>query len=231
MTVSSSTSTVDPKLWFRTTCRKNGLDLSDKQLDLFGRYAELLLACNKKVNLISRKDEENVWQGHLLHSVSIIMRVRIAEGLRLLDLGTGGGLPGIPLKICRPDLCFTLLDATKKKVDAVEGMVKELGLLSVDTCWGRAEDLGRQAKYSCQYDLVTARAVAPLRDLVKWAKPFLRTPPAGSQLVALKGGDLSSEIRQAASISGVKNISTVELNLADASEFLASDKKILVVAF
>lgn len=231
MTQTTAMSKTDPKVWFWTVCRKNGLELTDTQLDLFGHFANLLLEWNRKVNLISRKDEENVWQAHLLHSASILMRVVIPAGQRVLDLGTGGGLPGIPLKICRPDLTFTLLDATKKKVDAVTDMIRTLGLPSIQVCWGRAEDMGRQAPHAHQYDLVIARAVAPLTDLVKWSKLFLRSPLEGTRLITLKGGDLVTEVRHARNLSGVKNISTVELKLTDASEFLASDKKILVVDF
>lgn len=231
MTDSTSISKIDPKVWFWTVCRKNGLELTDTQLDLFGRFANLLLEWNRKVNLVSRKDEANVWQAHLLHSVSILMRGVIPAGQRVLDLGTGGGLPGIPIKICRPDLAFTLLDATKKKVDAVTDMIRALGLPSVQACWGRAEDMGKQAEHAHQYDLVIARAVAPLSDLVKWSQPFLRSPLDGTRLITLKGGDLVTEIRHAKNLSGVKNISAVELELTDSSEFLASDKKILVVDF
>jgi 16S rRNA (guanine527-N7)-methyltransferase len=231
MTDSSATSPIDPLVRFRTICRRNGLNLSDDQLGLFRRFAESLLAWNQKVNLISRKDERQVWDAHLLHSVSILMRIPPPRGARVLDLGTGGGLPGIPLKICRPDISVTLLDATKKKIDAVADMIVQLGLQEIDTCWGRAEEVGRQAAYAHQYDVVTARAVAPLKDLIKWAKPFLRTPLRGTQLITLKGGDLETEIRHARSSSEVKEIRTIALDLADASEFLASDKKIVVVAF
>lgn len=221
----------DPKLWFRTVCRKNGIDPSDFQLDQLERYAGLLLECNQRINLISRKDEENFWQSHLLHSVSILMRIPIAQNLRILDLGTGGGLPGIPLKILRPDLSFTLLDATKKKVDAVQAIVEVLELGQVDTHWGRAEDAGKDPVFSFQYDLVVVRAVASLGDLIKWAKPFLKKPVEGKQLVAMKGGDLTKEILHSKRVAGISNIETLGLSLSDANEFLASDKKIVVVTF
>jgi 16S rRNA (guanine527-N7)-methyltransferase len=221
----------DPRLWFRTVCRKNGLDPSDIQLEQLERYAGLLLECNQRINLISRKDEENFWQSHLLHSASILMRIPIAQELRILDLGTGGGLPGIPMKILRPDLSFTLMDSTKKKVDAVQAIVEVLELDRVDTHWGRAEDAGKDPAFSSQYDLVVVRAVASLGDLIKWARPFLKRPVEGKQLVALKGGDLTIEILHSKRVAGISKIDALDLSLSDASEFLASDKKIVVVTF
>jgi 16S rRNA (guanine527-N7)-methyltransferase len=221
----------DPKLWFRTVCRKNGLEISDSQLDLLERYAGLLREWNQRMNLISRKDEENLWQSHLLHSVSLLLRTNIAEKARVLDLGTGGGLPGIPLKIIRPDLRITLLDSTKKKIDAVSAMVETLQLSEVAAVWGRAEDVGLMPAYASHYDLLVARAVASLGDLIKWGKPFLRAPLAGRQLITLKGGDLMKEILHARRVAGVSSIETLDLSLADVSEFLASDKKIVIVTF
>lgn len=221
----------DPKLWFRTICKKNGLDPSDAQLELLERYAGLLREWNQRINLISRKDEENVWQSHLLHSVSLLLRVTIADGSRILDLGTGGGLPGIPLKILRPDLTFTLLDSTKKKIDAVAAMIESLGLDGIAARWGRAEDVGKEVGQASHYDLIVARAVASLGDLIKWGRPFLKDPIAGRQLVTLKGGDLMKEILHARRVAGVSKIDTLDLSLADVTEFLASDKKIVVVTF
>jgi 16S rRNA (guanine527-N7)-methyltransferase len=221
----------DPKLWFRTVCKKNGLDVSDPQLDLLERYAGLLREWNQRINLISRKDEENIWQSHLLHSISILLRVTVVEKARILDLGTGGGLPGIPLKILRPDLSFTLLDSTRKKVDAVASMVESLQLSDVAAVWGRAEDVGLESNHAFHYDLVVARAVASLGDLIGWGKPFLKMPSLGRQLITLKGGDLTKEVLHARRVAGVSNIETLDLSLADASEFLASDKKIVIVTF
>ena len=109
----------EPMIWFRTVCRRNGLEPTDDQLAQLAEYARRLLEWNRKINLISRKDEENIWQSHLLHSISLLMRVDFPLGARILDLGTGGGLPGIPIRILRSDLSFVLLDATKKKVEAV----------------------------------------------------------------------------------------------------------------
>ena len=152
-------------LEFRRIVRTNGLSVSEEQFALMERYVGLLLDWNGKINLISRRDQENVWFAHMLHSVSPWFFVDLAPGLRVLDLGTGGGLPGIPLAVLRPDLKLTLLDSIRKKVDAVRQMAGELGLTNVDAVVGRAEEIGREASHRHSYDVVVARAVARLTDL------------------------------------------------------------------
>lgn len=246
MNPENSPHSVLPSIWLRTICARRGLGLTDLQLAALDRFASLLLGWNKRVNLISRKDEENLWTYHILHSISILFRVEIPTGLRVLDLGTGGGLPGIPLAIVRKDLTFTLLDATKKKVDAVANMVSQLGLTNVTTVWGRAEDVGLKPGQYQQYDIVVARAVGSLKDLAKCSHPFLRLPPTDQSsdsrgthgriifrhgLLTLKGGDLEAEIRQVKQVKSVTRITTLPLELAEVDGLLASDKKILVVEF
>lgn len=236
----------NPEIWIRTICRKNGRSVDDQALSLLSTYTGLLLEWNQKINLISRKDENNVWENHILHSISMLFKVQLAEGSRVLDLGTGGGLPGIPLSILCPSLSFTLLDATQKKVKAVKDMVGRLGIRNVDTSWGRAEDLAGNSMFQKKFDYVVARAVAPLRDLVRWSAPLLS--PGGSQphswsnrsgpeaspiippaLIALKGGLLEKEMRELE--RGSKNVSVRVHDLVfDGSEHvLASDKKIVIV--
>ncbi len=121
-------SPIDSSLRLSRICRDNGLPLSDDQVDLLRRYVELLREWNAKINLISRRDEENIWWSHILHSLSILFFVTPGEGMRLLDLGTGGGLPGIPLAILRNDLHITMLDSIRKKTVAVQDMLDKLSL-------------------------------------------------------------------------------------------------------
>src|ERR1700690_4224847 len=120
-----------PPQEFQTICRRNGLNLSDSQLRLLGRFVDGLLEWNSKINLISRRDQENVWFSHVLHSLTPLFFVEFSKGLRVLDLGTGGGFPGIPLAIARPDLELVLLDSIKKKTLAVQDLVDQLGLAGV----------------------------------------------------------------------------------------------------
>jgi 16S rRNA (guanine(527)-N(7))-methyltransferase RsmG len=161
-------------LEFRRIVQANGLVLTGEQFTLLEKYVGLLLDWNGKINLISRRDQENVWLAHVLHSVSPWFFVELGTSLRVLDLGTGGGLPGIPLAILRPDLNITLLDSILKKVDAVRHMVAELNLVNVSVVAGRAEEIGRQEGHRHSYDVVVARAVARLSELAKWSRLWLR---------------------------------------------------------
>lgn len=212
------------------------------------QFADLLLEWNKKINLISRRDEENFWTCHILHSLSVLFKVDIPPGVEVLDLGTGGGLPGVPLKIARPDLALTLLDSTQKKINVARVVVNALGLTSVEIVWGRAEVLGKQEDYRHRYAIVVARAVAPLKDLVRWSLPFLkqeravssgdntrradaRRPIAGPTLVAFKGGDIEGEIRQIRNNPLVENISVIDLTLKGSTQLEERGKKIILVEF
>jgi 16S rRNA (guanine527-N7)-methyltransferase len=231
--------------WFGAACRENGVNPTEDQIRKLERFARLLLEWNKKINLISRRDEERFWSRHILHSISILFKLRLPRRASVIDIGTGGGLPGIPLKILLPQISLTLLDSTQKKINVVQNMLQELSLSNVCAVWARAEELGKQADHCARYDLVVARAVAPLRDLIRWSKPLLKPvqdrggefatqpedaiqvePPA---LIALKGGDLEREVRSAKRVSGVQSIRTIDLMLQGVVQLEADDKKIVYV--
>ena len=237
----------EKKLWFRTLCVKNGFTLTDLQLEQLDQYVNLLLGWNKKINLISRKDEENFWTYHILHSVSPLFKLKIVEGCKIVDIGTGGGLPGIPLKILRPDISFICLDATKKKANAVSQMVDELKLEDIKVLWGRAEEIGIQPEHLHKFDFVIARAVCQLNELISLSINFLKkqsysgslentiggglTDPKPPALIAFKGGDLTQEIDIAKRQHPRVNINSVDLTFTGSEQFIASDKKILIVHF
>jgi len=236
-------------LLVRTTCAQNGVLLTDEQLRLLEEYAVRLIEWNQKINLISRRDEENVWTRHMLHCLSLLCKVKFAEGVKILDLGTGGGLPGVVLKIVRPDLLLTLVDSTQKKINAVKDILGSLSLTGIDAVWGRAEDLGKQREYAEHYSIVVARAVAPLKDLQRWSYPFLKKSSVGRDtragdapspttkqirgpaLVAFKGGDLADEINQLRNHPNVGTISTIELTLNGSTQLDDRDKKIVIVEY
>jgi 16S rRNA (guanine527-N7)-methyltransferase len=220
--------------------------VTDLQLEQLERYVNLLIDWNKKINLISRKDEENVWTYHILHCVSILFKLNISEGCKIVDIGTGGGLPGIPLKILRPDISFLCLDATRKKTNAVLQMVDELKITSINIVWGRAEELGVQSNYEYKFDFAIARAVCQLNELIAISGNFLKkrtqsnspawntsthdlidpNPPA---LIAFKGGDLTKEIDVAKRQYPKAHINSFDLAFTGSEQLIASDKKILVV--
>lgn len=180
------------------------IGLDPPAVERLRRLVELVLEWNAKVNLISRAGTESVWPAHVLHSLSPLFHMPLKSPGEILDLGTGGGFPGLPLAIARPEIRFTLVDATGKKVRAVEDMASRLGLVNVRVVHARAEDLHRNPEYRTRFDLVTARAVAPLADLVRWSLPLVRPQaarPAGEggdpplpALLAYKGGDITQEI-------------------------------------
>jgi 16S rRNA (guanine527-N7)-methyltransferase len=230
-----------------TVCAQNGLKISDQQIQTLADFARKLLEWNKKINVISRRDEENFWARHILHCLTLLFKVEIPEGARVLDLGTGGGLPGMIIKIVRRDISFTLLDSTQKKINVVNDIIGSLNLTNIRGVWGRAEDLGTTPEHRRQYDIVVARAVAPLKDLALWAHPFLRRGKAGansrlealtskkvvtdSTLLAFKGGDLENEINQLRVLPNIASTSIINLTLAGSIQLDDADKKIVVVEF
>lgn len=226
-------------LRFRTLCARHGFPITNTQLSLLERYVALLLEWNKKINLISRKDEDNVWQKHILHSISPLFRVALPRGCRLIDLGSGGGLPGIPLKILNDSMQTVLLDATKKKTVAVDEIVKELNLSDTTVVWGRAEEIGRKKEFQGRFDVAVARGVGPLSELVHLAVPFMtsvqmQTSEEGKRpylatpcLLAYKGGNLEMEIEKSRRSKQVADIT--ELVLTGEEDGGWTDKKLVIV--
>ncbi|MDP4258779.1 MAG: 16S rRNA (guanine(527)-N(7))-methyltransferase RsmG [Bacteroidota bacterium] len=160
---------------------------------------------NEKINVISRKDIGSLYEKHVLHSLAIAAAFELPDGMEVIDIGTGGGFPGIPLAIYFPNVQFHLVDSIGKKLKVVEAVRDATGLKNVSTQHIRAEEIrGRK------FDLAVSRAVAPLKDLWNWSRPLLKkaprataataagaTPPAGAAphgLICLKGGDVSAEI-------------------------------------
>lgn len=183
-------------------CRTLGVPLTALQLDQFKRYYAELLTWNRKFNLTAITDHEGVQTKHFLDSLAALPA--IAEELQeplppqrrlhLVDVGTGAGFPGIPLKIVAPRLKLTLMDGTGKKVRFLESLVSALGLDDTHVVQGRAEELGRSTAHRGQYDLVTARAVAPLNTLVEYLLPLVRR---GGYAIAYKGPSASEEFIEA----------------------------------
>lgn len=174
------------------------------------RYLDLMLEKNRSLNLTAVRDPDTAWTRHILDSLTLAPFV---EGSRkLLDLGSGGGLPGIPLAIVRPDLEVTLLEATGKKARFLEEAIAELGLPNLCVVNARAEDTGRDPDYRGRFDVVTARALASLSSLVEMALPFLERR---GRLLAMKGARLPEELpaaKTACRLVGGKIIDVHELD-------------------
>lgn len=233
---------IDPSVELGWVCRKNGLTVSDSQITALRSFVTGLLQWNRKINLISRQDEQNIWFSHILHSLSLLFYVNLPAGMRVLDFGSGGGFPGIPLAILRPGIHVTLLDSIRKKTMVLEDLVGSIGLTNVVVRTGRGESLGDDQLF----DLVVARAVAPLDDLVRWThqlvkplrtgRPGEAAPPSGGRvdaphLLALKGGDLEKEISRAKRVREVGAITVINILFDGSLQFGLEDKRIVLVNF
>lgn len=168
-------------------------ELSDDQINLYKELDPLYKSWNEKINIISRKDIDNLYKHHILHSLAISKYINFKEGTKILDLGTGGGFPGIPLAIRFPECEFHLIDATRKKITVVQNIVEELNLKNVKATHIRAEEL------TSKYEFVVTRAVAPVIDLFNWSKRLMSSHhknfvPNG--ILCLKGGNVKKELKE-----------------------------------
>jgi len=173
----------------------NSIDLSISELNYLQLYIEQLLIFNKKINLISRKDEEYVMERHLIPCLIFSTLFKGFVG-NVLDIGTGGGLPGIPFAIVNQKSRITLIDSSNKKIMVVREIVQSIGLDNVETIWTRAEDKEFIKNYRNYFNLVISRATADLISLIKYAIPLLKD--SQSKLAVMKGGhELEQEILKA----------------------------------
>jgi 16S rRNA (guanine527-N7)-methyltransferase len=163
-------------------------ELSDNQIQQFKQLQFLYSNWNEKVNVISRKDVAYFYERHVLHSLSIAKIHSFEAGTKVLDLGTGGGFPGIPLAILFPETQFLLVDSIGKKISVVQDVIQQLGLQNAEAKWSRVEEI------DTKFDVVVTRAVAKLEQLLLWTKFHSK------HIIALKGGDLSQEIKDISNI-------------------------------
>ena len=175
----------------RRICFENGLDISDSQWQLLEKWAALLLEVNQNVNLISRKETEFLWEKQILPCLALLIFRKFSPDADVCDFGTGGGLPGMLLAIVRPDLRLTLLDSRHKKIKVVQQMIDSLKLSNAQTVLGRGEELGKQRPWRQRFPLLTARAVGPLIDLVRWTADLRKLE---SVLHIYKGGEIKDEV-------------------------------------
>lgn len=166
-------------------------NITEEQRQRFAALDALYRDWNSKINVISRKDIDNLYEHHILHSLGIAQIINFKPGTRVMDLGTGGGFPGIPLAIMFPEVHFHLVDSIGKKIRVCDEVRTTLGLTNVTTEWTRAENLKEK------YDFVVSRAVMPLADLVKLVRKNIAPKAQNAMpngLICLKGGELANEV-------------------------------------
>lgn len=168
-------------------------DFTPQQLQQLEALKGLYEEWNEKINVISRKDMDNFYEHHVLHSLTIATQFTFANDMQVMDLGCGGGFPGIPLAILFPGTHFHMVDSINKKLKVVEAVAAGIGLNNVTVQHTRAEDIKNR-----KFDAVVSRAVAPLKELWTWSKPLIKknktTEDIPNGLICLKGGDLTKEI-------------------------------------
>ena len=168
--------------------------LDQEQINQFDEYYEILVEWNKVMNLTGITEYQEVVEKHFLDSLSIVKVMDMDQVERVIDVGTGAGFPGIPLKIAFPKLDIVLLDSLNKRIRFLDHVIEELGLEGIRTIHGRAEDYARDGKYRERFDLCVSRAVANLSSLSEYCLPYVKV---GGRFVSYKSGDIEEEVNDA----------------------------------
>ena len=194
---------------------KFNIDATDRVLDDFSIYREILVDWNQKMNLTGIEEEKEVFIKHFLDSVSAVTKGYINEKSSIIDVGTGAGFPGLPLKICYRDIELTLLDSLNKRINFLQEVSNSIQLENIKFIHGRAEDFGKSEEYREQYDIATARAVAGLPILMELCVPFVKV---GGYFICLKGPNANLELeesKKAMDVLGVEFIEKIDIDLPE----------------
>ncbi len=201
------------------------VELSEKQLEQFRIYYEMLVEKNKVMNLTGITEWNEVLEKHFLDSISLIRVYNLRQNISVIDMGTGAGFPGIPLKIVFPKLKVTLADSLNKRVLFLQEVIDVLELENIEAIHGRAEDLARDKRYREQFDLSVSRAVANLSTLTEYCLPFVKM---GGQFISYKSGEVDAEVLESKSavfLLGGKVREVVKFELGDSGRsFIVIDK-------
>lgn len=184
-----------------------GLTITEEQIEKFDKYYEMLIETNKVMNLTSITEYDEVIIKHFIDSLLVVNIFNINQSKKMIDVGTGAGFPGIPIKIMFPHLHITLLDSLNKRLNFLNNVIDELGLESIETVHGRAEDIARKEEFREQYDLCVSRAVANLSTLSEYCIPFIAK---NGKFISYKSSISSEEIQNAKSAIKILGGAVVE---------------------
>lgn len=192
-----------------------GLKCSYETIDKFSKYREILVEWNQKMNLTGIEEEKEVYIKHFLDSVAAVKKGYIKDGMSIIDVGTGAGFPGLPLRICLENSKVTLLDSLNKRINFLSEVCTNINIDDIELIHGRAEDFGKDEKYREQYDIATARAVAGLPILMEFCVPFIKV---GGYFVCLKGPNADTELeesRKAMEVLGLEFVEKIDVELPE----------------
>lgn len=179
---------------FKIGLEQLNISLSKEQMQQFVDYYELLIETNKVMNLTAITEFDEVIEKHFLDSLSLFRVYHLNENVKILDMGTGAGFPGIPLKIAFPEIDLVLADSLNKRIKFLQDVIDHLGLKKVEALHARAEEMGRNKQYREQFDICVSRAVANLSSLSEYCIPFVKE---GGKFISYKSGEIDEETNQA----------------------------------
>lgn len=179
---------------FEKACEDVDIKFNEDMYNKFMKFKELIKEWNKKVNLTAITEDEEIIKKHFIDSIKVLKNDGFKQGNKVIDIGTGGGFPGIPLKIVLPDIEITLLDSLNKRIKFINIVIEELELKNIETIHGRAEDFGQDPKYRERYDYAVSRAVANLTALSEFCIPFVKVD---GKFLAMKGPAVEEELNDA----------------------------------
>jgi 16S rRNA (guanine527-N7)-methyltransferase len=212
----------------REILEQNDLSITDEQWQRLETWVDRLVEINSRINLISRKQTEVVWLHHILHSITPLVLIDFPKDIELCDFGTGGGLPGVPLAILRPDWQVFLLDSRQKKISAIKETTDGLGCVNLNFIVGRGEEVGLDPMYNSRFQWLTARAVSAIGNLERWTRDLRKKE---ATLIAFKGGSLENEEVTPNQLQNVASLIEHPIKLNGYSDFYFGEKKLVEIKF
>lgn len=201
----------------KTASSNINLQFDENKYNKFIKYKELLKEWNEKVNLTAIKEDEEIIKKHFIDSMKIFQFEYLKNAKKIIDVGTGGGFPGIPMKIMKPDIELVLLDSLKKRINVLQDILCNIGINDVDTIHGRAEDFAQNRQYREKFDAVVSRAVANLSVLNEFCLPYVKV---GGYFIAMKGPSVEEEVKAASrsiSLLGGKLEKIIQVDIEDSN--------------